>query len=92
MAPSSRHHRLPCQPLIPSPLGLNQIKSTVKQLTSRERDVLTLLGEGLSNGQIARRLHLVEGTVKAHVSATLVQLHADNRVQAAIVAHQAGLA
>ncbi|MFI5436695.1 LuxR C-terminal-related transcriptional regulator [Rhodococcus baikonurensis] len=34
-------------------------------MTSRERDVLTLLGEGLSNGQIARRLHLVEGTVKA---------------------------
>ncbi|MFJ6263232.1 response regulator transcription factor [Rhodococcus erythropolis] len=65
---------------------------TFKQLTSRERDVLPLLGEGLSNGQIARRLHLVEGTVKAHVSATLVQLRADNRVQAAIVAHQAGLA
>ncbi|MDJ0105083.1 response regulator transcription factor [Rhodococcus erythropolis] len=72
--------------------GLNQIKSRVERLTSRERDVLTLLGEGLSNGQIARRLHLVEGTVKAHVSAILVKLHADNRVQAAIVAHQAGLA
>lgn len=71
--------------------GLGQIESRVKRLTVRERDVLALLGEGMSNGQIAPRLHLVEGTVKAHVSAILVKLDARNRVQAAIVAHQAGL-
>lgn len=49
-------------------------------------------GKGLSNGQIPRRLHLVEGVVKAHVSAILVKLRADDRVQAAIVVHRAGQA
>lgn len=71
--------------------GREQTESTIERLTSRERDVLELLGKGQSNSQIARRLHLVEGTVKAHVSAILTKLNADNRVQAAIVAHRAGL-
>ncbi|GHH34012.1 response regulator [Lentzea cavernae] len=66
-------------------------RAQVESLTARERDVLALLGEGLSNAQIARRLDLVEGTVKGHVSAILGRLGAENRVQAAIVAHEAGL-
>ncbi|ACZ84898.1 response regulator [Streptosporangium roseum] len=66
-------------------------REQVAALTPRERDVLALVGEGLSNGQIARRLYLVEGTVKAHVSAILTRLGARNRVQAAILAHEAGL-
>jgi DNA-binding NarL/FixJ family response regulator len=60
-------------------------------LTEREREVLALLGAGLSNAEIAKRLHLVEGTVKAYVSAILTRLGLRNRVQAAIVAHEAGL-
>ncbi|WP_020550539.1 response regulator transcription factor [Embleya scabrispora] len=60
-------------------------------LTARERDVLALLGAGLSNMEIGRRLHLVEGTIKAHVSAILTRLDVRNRVQAAILAHEAGL-
>ena len=63
----------------------------VADLTAREREVLTLLGGGLSNQDIARRLHLAEGTVKAHVSAILTRLDAANRVQAAITAYEAGL-
>ncbi|MDI6104849.1 response regulator transcription factor [Actinoplanes sp. NEAU-A12] len=61
-------------------------------LTAREREVLALLGNGLSNGQIARRLHVVEGTAKAHVSSILARLGVDNRAAAAVVAHEAGIA
>ncbi|WP_405618281.1 response regulator transcription factor [Streptomyces sp. NBC_01511] len=60
-------------------------------LTDRERDVLVCLGSGLSNARIARRLRVVEGTVKAHVSSILARLGVGNRAAAAIVAHEAGL-
>ncbi|XVQ15662.1 response regulator [Spirillospora sp. CA-255316] len=60
-------------------------------LTPREREVLALVGAGLSNAEIARRLHVVEGTVKAYVSAILTRLEVRNRVQAAIIAYEAGL-
>lgn len=63
----------------------------LERLTERERHVLAALGSGLSNVEIASRLHLVEGTVKAHVSAVLTTLGARNRVEAAISAYQAGL-
>jgi DNA-binding NarL/FixJ family response regulator len=66
-------------------------REQVAKLTKRERDVLGLLGAGLSNAEIATRLHLVEGTVKTYVSAILGRLNARNRVQAAIVAYEAGL-
>ncbi|GAA2783860.1 response regulator transcription factor [Crossiella cryophila] len=61
------------------------------RLTEREREVLAFLGGGLSNAEIARRLHLVEGTVKAYVSTILSRLGVRNRVQAAILAYEAGL-
>ncbi|MFD4240995.1 response regulator [Streptomyces sp. NPDC058525] len=64
---------------------------SLSRLTDREREVLAGLGAGLSNAEIAGRLHLVEGTVKAHVSAVLTKLGARNRVEAAIAAHEAGL-
>ncbi|MEU4410903.1 response regulator transcription factor [Streptosporangium sp. NPDC023963] len=63
----------------------------IDTLTAREREVLAFLGGGLSNGQIARRLHVVEGTVKAHVSSILARLAVDNRAAAAVVAHEAGI-
>ncbi|MFI5952473.1 response regulator [Cryptosporangium sp. NPDC051539] len=66
-------------------------RARIAVLTDRERDVLTLLAGGLSNAAIARRLFLVEGTVKAYVSAILARLRVRNRVQAALVAHEAGL-
>jgi DNA-binding NarL/FixJ family response regulator len=66
-------------------------RERVAALTARERDVLAFLGSGLSNGQIARRLHVVEGTVKAHVSSILARLGVDNRAAAAVVAHEDGI-
>lgn len=71
--------------------NFKDLASKIETLTDREREVLITLGGGLSNAQIARRLHLVEGTVKAHVSSILVKLKAANRVQAAIMVHQIGL-
>ncbi|AZQ36520.1 response regulator transcription factor [Streptomyces cyaneochromogenes] len=66
-------------------------RARVDGLSPREREVLGLVGAGLSNPEIAARLHLVEGTVKAYVSAVLDRLGVRNRVQAAIVAYEAGL-
>ncbi len=60
-------------------------------LTEREREVLAEVGKGLSNNDIGRTLYLSEATVKAHVSRLLVKLDVGNRVQVAILAHEAGL-
>ncbi|MER6178759.1 response regulator transcription factor [Streptosporangium sp. NPDC001681] len=63
----------------------------VESLTAREREVLALVGRGMSNQDIGRELFLSEGTVKSHVSAILLRLGLNNRVQAAIIAYEAGL-
>jgi DNA-binding NarL/FixJ family response regulator len=61
------------------------------ELTQREHEVLVCLGEGLSNQQIARRLGVGEATVKTHVSRVLTKLDLRSRVQAAVLAKDAGL-
>lgn len=68
-----------------------QARQAVELLTDREREVLALLGAGASNAEIGAHLHLVEGTVKGYVSGILARLGARNRVEAAVLAHQAGL-
>jgi DNA-binding NarL/FixJ family response regulator len=60
-------------------------------LTPRETDVLTCLGRGLSNAGIAAELTISEATTKTHVSRVLAKLGVRSRVQAAIVAQDAGL-
>jgi len=58
-------------------------------LTDRERDILALIGEGLTNRQIGQRLFLAEKTVKNHISRLLAKLGVERRIQAAVIATQA---
>lgn len=71
--------------------AVDEDAARVERLTDRERAVLVLLAEGLSNAEIGIRLHLGTGTVKDHVSAILTKLRVAGRVQAALLAQRAGL-
>lgn len=60
------------------------------QLTAREQDVAIAVAEGLSNAEIAQRLYVSVGSVKAHISSSLSTLDLTNRIQLALLAHDAG--
>ncbi|MET8569514.1 response regulator transcription factor [Streptomyces sp. NPDC004783] len=62
---------------------------TLPGLTDREREILALIGEGLTNRQIGQRLYLAEKTVKNHISRLLAKLGVERRIQAAVLATQA---
>ncbi|MGO1608059.1 MAG: response regulator transcription factor, partial [Brevibacterium yomogidense] len=60
-------------------------------LTPREREVLALVGQGMSNAEIVDSLVLAEPTVKTHVGRILMKLEARDRVQAVVFAYDAGI-
>jgi DNA-binding NarL/FixJ family response regulator len=68
---------------------VEQAGRRLASLTDREREIAAAVAEGLSNGEIGARLHLSTGTVKAHLSSALAKLDLDNRVQLALLAHDA---
>ncbi|MGP3918983.1 response regulator [Nonomuraea sp. 10N515B] len=63
----------------------------LNEVTQREREVLTLIGKGMSNSEIAEHLHLTVGTVKTHIGRLLAKLHARDRTQLVIAAYEGGL-
>jgi DNA-binding NarL/FixJ family response regulator len=63
----------------------------LSDITQREREVLTLVGKGMSNSEIAEHLHLTVGTVKTHMSRLLAKLHARDRAQLVVAAYEGGL-
>ncbi len=63
----------------------------LQELTEREREVLTLIGEGLNNDEIAKRLVVSPATARTHVSRAMIKLGARDRAQMVVFAYQSGL-
>jgi DNA-binding NarL/FixJ family response regulator len=73
------------------PVGRGRDGELVRFLTDREREVLALVGKGLSNTEIAAELFLSPATVKTHVGRALMKLNARDRAQLVVIAYESGL-
>lgn len=89
--PAVQHHlvaALTAAASAPAPPPSSQLPDG---LTAREAEVLALIASGLSNGEIAQRLVVSEGTVKSHINHLFAKIHARDRAQAVAYAYQHGL-
>lgn len=93
IAPSTTRRLLEhVAPLLRAPSAANErARTAVGSLTAREREVFTLIAQGRSNTEIASDLFLSEATVKTHVGHILAKLGARDRVQAVVLAYEAGV-
>jgi RNA polymerase sigma factor (sigma-70 family) len=67
------------------------VAPALDELTEREREVMALVAEGLSNEEIARKLFVSPATAKTHVSRAMVKLRARDRAQLVVFAYESGL-
>ncbi|MET9763256.1 response regulator transcription factor [Streptomyces sp. NPDC006372] len=81
-------HHLPTDPAADTPA---QEDPRLAALTDREREILTVIGQGWTNTEIATRLHLAESTVKTHVGRILAKTGSRDRIQAVILAYDTKL-
>ncbi|GGX24931.1 response regulator [Streptomyces lomondensis] len=82
-------HHLPTDPSADGPAA--QEDPRLASLTDREREILTVIGKGWTNTEIAARLHLAESTVKTHVGRILAKTGSRDRIQAVILAYDTKL-
>ncbi|MEV5986511.1 response regulator transcription factor [Streptomyces sp. NPDC052051] len=73
------------------PGGARKPHPGVSQLTDREREIVALVADGLSNEEIAARLFISPATARTHVSRAMIKLHARDRAQLVVFAYQSGL-
>jgi DNA-binding NarL/FixJ family response regulator len=76
---------------IPSEISARMSGRVLSQLSAREIDVLRLIAKGMANKEIGATLHVVEGTVKIHVTNILAKLHVSDRTQAILAAVKQGI-
>jgi len=90
LAPSVTRKLIETYTSRPRPVG-NVDHDGLDELTTREREVLSLIARGLTNAEIATALQLSPLTAKTHVSRILMKLRARDRVQLVVIAHQSGI-
>jgi DNA-binding NarL/FixJ family response regulator len=89
LSPSVTRHLI--EDFVRRPTDPRPVRPSLAALTEREIEVLTLVARGLSNPEIAERLHVSPATAKTHVARLLMKLDARDRVQLTIIAYESGL-